>query len=265
MGSEAEVVRLDDVIGLLEAAYPPEAAEPWDAVGLVCGDRAADVRRVMFAVDPVPAVVAEAVAWGADLLVTHHPLLLKPVHSIASDTWKGDILQQLVRSGCALFTAHTNADVARDGVSEVLATALGLSDLRPLRSWPSQASSKVVTFVPPGHGEAVTEALAGIGAGAIGDYIRCAWSVGGTGTFTPQPGANPVIGAVGERTTTEEHRLEMTVPRRLVPAAVAALRAGHPYEEAAIDVYDLAALDCATGPGRIGALQEPTSLVDFVG
>jgi dinuclear metal center YbgI/SA1388 family protein len=123
---------LAEVVGLLEAAYDPRWAQPWDAVGLVCGDPQAPVGRILFAVDPVETVLDEALDWGADLIVTHHPLLLKPVHAVAADTFKGRAVHRLITGGCALFTAHTNADVADPGVSDALAAALGLSVTGPI-------------------------------------------------------------------------------------------------------------------------------------
>jgi dinuclear metal center YbgI/SA1388 family protein len=118
---------------VLEDAYDPAWAESWDAVGLVCGDPDREVGKVMFAVDPVAAVADEALAWGADLLVTHHPLLLRPVHSVAATTPKGRLIHRLITRGVALYTAHTNADVADPGVSDALARAVGLTGpLRPL-------------------------------------------------------------------------------------------------------------------------------------
>lgn len=127
------------VVALLEARYPPSTAEDWDAVGLVTGDPAAPVRKVLFAVDPVAAVIAEAVDWGADLLVTHHPLLLRGVHSIAAGTLKGQAVHSLITSGCALFAAHTNADAAVRGVADALADTLGLVATVPLEPRPGSA------------------------------------------------------------------------------------------------------------------------------
>jgi dinuclear metal center YbgI/SA1388 family protein len=115
------------VIAALEELYPPSWAEPWDAVGLVCGDPDQEVRRVLFAVDPVGAVVDEALAWGADLLVVHHPLLLRGVTGVAATTPKGRLVHRMIRNGLALHTAHTNADVADPGVSDALARAVGLA------------------------------------------------------------------------------------------------------------------------------------------
>ena len=122
-----------DVIDALESWYPPSWAESWDRVGLVLGEPDQPVRRVLLAVDVVPETVAEAVKVDAQLLLAHHPLLLRGVSSVAPTTYKGRIVHQMIRAGVALFVAHTNADVANPGVSDALAARLGLSDLRPLR------------------------------------------------------------------------------------------------------------------------------------
>jgi dinuclear metal center YbgI/SA1388 family protein len=115
-----------DVVAALEAAYPPALAASWDAVGLVCGDPTEPVHRVLIAVDPVAETVAEALERDAQLLVTHHPLLLRGVHGVPADDPKGGLVHRLVRAGVGLFCAHTNADAANPGVSDALAHALGL-------------------------------------------------------------------------------------------------------------------------------------------
>ena len=123
---------LAQVVAALERRYPPTTAEDWDAVGLVCGDPAAPVRRVLWAVDPVEEVVDEAIAADVDLVITHHPLFLSGVHSVAATTAKGRIVHRLIGSGIALYCAHTNADVADPGVSDALADALGVTATRPV-------------------------------------------------------------------------------------------------------------------------------------
>ncbi|MEU8395929.1 Nif3-like dinuclear metal center hexameric protein [Nonomuraea sp. NPDC048892] len=128
---------LTNVIEVLEAAYPPGRAESWDAVGLVSGDPAQEVRRVLLAVDPVAAVAEEALDWGADLIVTHHPLYLRGTTTVAATTPKGRLIRTLIKNDVALYTAHTNADVANPGVSDALARAVGLvGDLVPLKPFP---------------------------------------------------------------------------------------------------------------------------------
>jgi dinuclear metal center YbgI/SA1388 family protein len=132
---------LTEVIARLDAFYDPRLAAPWDAVGLVCGDPDQPVRSVLFAVDPTLAVVDEAVQRGADLLVTHHPLLLKPVHSVAATTPKGRVVHRLLANGVALHVCHTNADGADPGVSDAMADVLGLADVRPLDPDPAPESA----------------------------------------------------------------------------------------------------------------------------
>lgn len=135
-------VTLADVVGVLDRLYDPRWAASWDAVGLVTGDPDQPVRRVMLAVDPVQVVIDEAIAWETDLLVTHHPLLLRGVHGVAATGPKGRAVTDLVRAGVALHVAHTNADVADPGVSDALAGVLGVSGLRPLQVDPSAADGR---------------------------------------------------------------------------------------------------------------------------
>src|ERR1700761_1818171 len=145
---------LAEITAVLEAAYPPDLAEPWDAVGLVCGDPAASVRRGLFGVDPVESVIDEALEWGAGLLVTHHPLLLKPVNGVPATNYKGLAVHKLITGGCGLLTAHTNADLAGRGVSDALAAALGLEVGGPILPLPAARQH--------GHGT-------GLGLGRFGE------------------------------------------------------------------------------------------------
>ena len=254
---------LGAVVAALEGLYPRSWAAPGDPVGLVVGDPAVDVRRIHFAVDPVQTVVDEAIAAGADLLVVHHPLLFRAVHTVAADTPKGRVVHDLISNGIGLYVAHTNADSPPGGVSESMALALGLTDLRPLEPDPSEHLDKLVTFVPHAHTEAVVDALSAAGAGAIGDYERCAFLVEGQGTFRPGAAANPTIGTPGETEVVDEHRVEMVLARSLRGRVVAALRAAHPYEEPAFDVLELASWPGERGTGRIGRVTEPMTLRAF--
>jgi dinuclear metal center YbgI/SA1388 family protein len=129
---EPTTATLADVVDAVHRRYDPATAASWDAVGLVCGDPAAPVRRILVAVDAVGATVHEALASGADLLLTHHPLLFTPVTSVATTTPAGALVHRLIRGGCALLTAHTNADLAREGVSDALAEALGVDGATPV-------------------------------------------------------------------------------------------------------------------------------------
>jgi dinuclear metal center YbgI/SA1388 family protein len=256
------MARLADVVELLHGWYPPETADGWDAVGLAAGDPEADVRRVLLAVDPTLPVAREAAAWDADLLLTHHPLFLRGVHGVAETTPKGRTLAALARTGCGLLTAHTNADHGRPGVSDALARALGLRDVRPLvpRAAPLD---KIVVFAPVGDAEAIRAALADAGAGHVGDYDTVSYSVAGEGRFRPLPGADPAVGTIGELELTDELRIEAVLPRARRTDVVRAVLAAHSYEEVAYDVLELADPGTAdTGVGRIGDVDE-TSLGQY--
>lgn len=153
-----------EVNAVVERLWPLDGAEGWDAPGLTSGDPAAPVHRIHLAVDAVDATVEEAIALGADLLLVHHPLLLRGVTSIAEDRYKGALLARLIRSGCALVAAHTNADVVEDGTSAVLAAALGLDDQRPIRenARPGTGLGRVGTLAAPETLGDLARRLAGI-------------------------------------------------------------------------------------------------------
>ena len=178
-------VRLRDVIEVLDEAYPPQLAQSWDSVGLVCGDPDDALGSVTIAVDATSAVVDEVPDGG--LLLAHHPLLLRGVDTVAASTPKGALVHRLIRSGRSLFTAHTNADSASPGVSDALAQALGITVEAVLEPSPATAGlDKWVIYVPSENADPVRAAVFGAGAGHIGDYSHCSWSVTGIGQFLPQ-------------------------------------------------------------------------------
>lgn len=246
-------MKLADVVAVLERVAPVALAEEWDNVGLLAGDPSAPVARVLVTVDLTPAVVTEAAEAGADLVVAYHPPLFKAVRRIPADApWA-----VATRRGIALYSPHTALDAARGGTNDVLADLCGMDEtrrpLRPLGVGATGGAYKVVTFVPEGHVEALSEALFAAGAGRIGAYERCSFRTPGTGTFFGGEGANPTVGAKGRLETVEELRLEVLVARAHLDAAVTALRRAHPYEEPAFDVVPLAKLgDASLGQGRVG-------------
>src|SRR5439155_171665 len=166
-----EVTSVGEVVAFLERRYPPGWAESWDRVGLVLGEPAAPVRTALLVVDCVPETVDEAVALGADLIVAHHPLLLRGVSSVAPTTYKGRLVHRLIKADIALYTAHTNADVAAPGVSGALAARLGLSSVRPLVPAVDDASRGTgrigVLPSPVALAELAAELTAGLGLRAV--------------------------------------------------------------------------------------------------
>jgi dinuclear metal center YbgI/SA1388 family protein len=256
---------LADVVRILDGLYDPSWADDWDAIGTVTGHPEQPIGKIMFAVDPVQAVIDEALEWGAHLLVVHHPLLLRPVHSVTAKAPKGRIVHDLISNGLALHVCHTNADSPAGGVSEALALTLGLEGSRPLVPADQSALDKIVTFVPHDHVQRLIDALSAAGAGAIGEYDRCAFISTGVGTFRPGPAADPTIGVVGEIAQVDETRLEMVLPRDLRIPVIEALRFAHPYEEPAFDLFEMARLPADRGSGRIGVLAVEQTLRDFAG
>lgn len=257
------MTKLAELVEVLDAAYPPKLAESWDSVGLVCGDPDDTLTRVLFAVDATAEVVDEAIDWRAQALVVHHPLLLRGVDTVAADTPKGALLHRLIRAGCALFTAHTNADSADPGVSDALAVAVGLTVTGPIHPKPAVAVDKWTIQVPTAHTDAVLAALFAAGAGGSGAYRDCAVRVASEGQFRPMPGANPAIGGIGELEVVAEDRIEVVAAPGARTAVLDALRAAHPYEEPAYHVTERAALPSSLGSGRVGELSEPRTLREF--
>ncbi|MFM2438531.1 MAG: hypothetical protein RLZ55_1350 [Actinomycetota bacterium] len=255
---------LADVMAAMERLYPTRLAEGWDAVGLVCGDPERPVRRILVAVDPVAEVVDEALACGADLLITHHPLLLGGVHGVPATTPEGRVVMRLIEAGCALLCAHTNADSANPGVSDALAEALGLRDLLPLQRVPeSERTQLLVVYVPPSHVDAVLDAAAAAGAGQVGDYRRCAFVGPGEGTYDAPPAGRPFIGGPGQRGTALELRVEVLVPAGAARRAVDAVLSAHPYDQPAYVLLAAEDVPRRTGIGRVGVLPGPVSLAGF--
>jgi dinuclear metal center YbgI/SA1388 family protein len=248
------VTTLADCLAVLDGAYDPGWAEDWDAVGLVCGDPDQQVTRVHVAVDPVRSVAQEALHAGAQLLLTHHPLWLRGVHAVSADS----IVNDLIRAGCALLAAHTNADVARPGVNDALLSALGLGPGEVLLG-ATQELDALTVHVPAEARAALHAALAEAGAGRLGDYDRCGFWTTGTGTFRPLAGAAPRIGSVGVEQSVVEDRLELVVPRSARGPVLAALRAQHPYEEPSFALWPLQ-VPADRGLGRVVEVPEPTTV-----
>ena len=241
---------VDQWLRILDGFFPPALAESWDNVGLQVGDRSWETDRVLVALDPTGEVIGEAVEAGCGLLVTHHPLLFRPLERLDLNEATGRAIAAAAAGRLAVVACHTNADAARPGVTDALAEALDLRVTGVLRPSAEEERVKLVTFVPTDATSKVLDTLALAGAGVIGEYTHCSFRVRGTGTFLPSERANPVVGERGALTEVEEDRLEMVLPATRLEAAVQALRAAHPYEEVAYDVYPLVARD-GLGPGRV--------------
>jgi dinuclear metal center YbgI/SA1388 family protein len=248
------------IIGYLDKLAPTRTAAEWDNVGLLLGDRAAEVRRLLTCLTVTPESAAEAVEARAELIVTHHPILFRPVQRLTTDTPEGRVLLPLARAGVAVYSPHTAFDNSSGGINDLLARRLGLADVAPLRRSEGTRQCKVVVFVPDKDLARVSDALFAAGAGQIGQYSECSFRLAGTGTFFGSDATNPTVGQKGRREEVSEWRLEAVCPEENVDSVVAGMRRAHSYEEPAYDVYPLRPVPAQQGEGRLGRLPQPMAL-----
>lgn len=256
-------VRLTDLIGLLNTHYPPGLAEDWDNVGLQVGDPTAEVSRVLICLDAEETTIKEAERVAAQLVISHHPLLYRPLKRLTPGDESGRAVFRAIRSGIAVFSAHTNLDRAADGLNDWLAARLGLEECVPLEEAQRGNFYKLVVFVPGGHEAELLEAVFAAGAGQVGKYDRCSFRCQGTGSFRGSEDTDPYIGQPGSMEETDEFRLETIVPADRLNKVVTRMLKAHPYEEVAYDLIPLANQRRDIGLGRIGRLASPLPLQQF--
>lgn len=256
-------IQMCDIMAAMEKLAPSRLAESWDNPGLACGSPDREVTSVFLALTPTMDVLQRAQAAGCEAVITHHPLLFKPIKSLAETASPARELAFLVRHDMALFSAHTNLDTCEGGVNDVLADLLGLKDRSPLAVTEKQGYYKLRIFVPESHLAALKEALFAAGAGSQGAYDQCAWQVTGQGQFRPKETATPYLGEVGQVEAVAEVVLEVLVSSPALSAVLAAMTEAHPYEEVAYDLIRLEGRSDDLGLGRIGRLPEPVSFKVF--
>lgn len=252
-----------DVTRWLDTFAPSRLAESWDNVGLLWGDPAAVVSRIMTCLTVTPSTAQEAVKERAELIVSHHPVLFKAVKNVRADSPENGMLWDLARAGIAVASPHTSFDNTLGGINDGLARRLGLADVEPLRRTPGASFSKVVVFSPRESREAILAAAFAAGAGRIGAYDECSFTGSGVGSFFGGEGTNPAVGRAGRRETVRELRIELRCMPDQIKEVLAAIRASHPYEEPAIDVYPLRQTPGVEGVGRLGRWTEGKTLRDF--
>ena len=252
-----------DIIKLLEVIAPLHLAESWDNCGLQVGELQWPVKQIRTALDPLPEVVGDAVDSGIDLLVTHHPLIFKPVKQVDFGSDIGDIIYRAAASHLSIYAAHTSLDNAKGGLNDFLAAAIGLENTRPLVPADGDGLYKLAVFVPATHVQAVTDVLAATGAGRIGNYTGCTFRTEGRGTFIPGKNSNPYTGKRDRMNQVTEVRIETVVEKFRLGRIVAAVEAVHPYESMAYDVYPIEAREERMGLGRVGILAGETAMGAF--
>jgi dinuclear metal center YbgI/SA1388 family protein len=254
-----------DLVTYLDRFAPPPTAADWDNVGLLAGDPAGPADRILTCLTVTPEVVAEAVADGAQLVVSHHPVLFRGAKKLTPATPDGRLLLPLLRAGVAVYSPHTAFDNCPGGINDGLCRRLGLTGVQPLRPKPGPGQVKLVVFVPDADLGKVSDAVFAAGAGVIGQYEQCSYRLAGTGTFFGTDATNPTVGEKGRREEVSEWRLEVVVPEGKLPGVLSAMRTAHSYEEPAFDVYPLRSTAGTGGEGRVGTLPAPTRLGELAG
>jgi dinuclear metal center YbgI/SA1388 family protein len=250
-----------DVVAAIDRAAPFRLQMETDNSGLLVGDPAALVRRVLVALDPTPGNVREAAREKAQCLVTHHPIFFpKPMRGLTAETATGAVALEAARAGVAMVAAHTNYDLAAGGLNDILAVKMGLKESAPMAPAALGREYKLVTFLPEEDLDRVEAALFAAGAGRIGDYRECAFRVEGVGSFRGGPTTHPTVGERGRKEFVEEIRLESVVPAGRVEAVVAALREAHSYEEPAFDLIPTDVSAAGAGLGRVGDLDKAVTV-----
>jgi dinuclear metal center YbgI/SA1388 family protein len=247
-----------DIIEYLDQFAPSHLAADWDNVGLLLGDREARCERVMTCLTLTPEVAQEAIQANAKLVVTHHPILFRPVQRLTSDTPEGRMLLSLIQAGVAVYSPHTAFDNTAGGINESLARRLDLVEVAPLRQREGTRQCKIVVFVPDADLARVSDAMFKAGAGQIGEYSRCSFRISGTGTFFGSEATQPTVGQKGRREEVSEWRLEVLCPENLQERVIEAMKRAHSYEEPAYDVYPLQ--PATVGEGRLGRLKKSQTL-----
>ncbi|MCP3952152.1 MAG: Nif3-like dinuclear metal center hexameric protein [Desulfobacterales bacterium] len=251
-----------DIITLIESIAPPHLAESWDNCGLQVGKRQWPVKHIRTALDPLPQVISTAVEDGVDFLITHHPLIFKPVKRVDFGTEQGQIIRRAADGRMAVYAAHTNLDKASGGLNDTLADMLGLAETGPLIPGKGGLKYKLVLFVPIAHVQAVTDVLVATGAGRIGNYSGCTFRSEGLGTFIPGSGTKPYTGTHNRLNEVVEARIEAMVAGADLEKIVVAIQAVHPYESMPYDVYPVETFG-QQGLGRVGTLAAGMELGEF--
>ncbi|OQY06727.1 MAG: Nif3-like dinuclear metal center hexameric protein [Planctomycetales bacterium 4572_13] len=255
-------MKIKEIAQTVEGIAPLGLAQDWDNVGLLIGNPAKNIKNILLTIDTTKAVVEEAKAQKADLILAYHPIIWDGLKRVTADGETAHIYE-LIKSGISVFCIHTALDVAAGGVNDALAGILGIENPKPIGDFvanPAGPQYKIISFVPEKDVNTVANALYEAGAGAIGNYSHCGFQASGTGSFKPLKGSNPTIGKRGEVERVNEIKLEMVVSSGKVAAVIAALRKSHPYETPAFDVFRHCDIENKIGLGRIGELEKPLSM-----
>lgn len=256
-------VPLRDIISALEAFAPLSYQESYDNCGLLTGDKAMTVTGALLCLDCTEDVIDEALQKNCNLVIAHHPVIFGGLKKLTGANYVERTVIKAIRHNIAIYAAHTNFDNVRAGINKKMADKLGLVSQRILA--PKRALlKKLVTFAPADYAGKVKEALFAAGAGNIGNYSECSFSLEGTGTFKGNAHSDPFIGKKGQRSEERETRIEVIFEAFREQMVIQGLLVAHPYEEVAYDLYALDNPYQEVGSGMVGELETPMDARDFL-
>ncbi|ALO14194.1 metal-binding protein [Salinivirga cyanobacteriivorans] len=256
-------MQINELIGFLNKLYPPQFQESYDNSGLLISRDNNEISKALLTLDITPEVMDEAIEVNADLIIAHHPVIFKPLKKIHHKSPVEKIIRKALAHDIAIYSAHTNMDSARGGTNDKLCELLNLKNcevLSPIKDY----LYKLVVFVPEAQANDVRQAIFDAGAGTIGEYDSCSYNLEGKGSFRAGDNTDPYVGEKGKLHFEAETRVETIVPKHLLQQSIDNMKAAHPYEEVAYDVYPLANNFEAAGLGRIGVLENPMSQEEFL-
>jgi len=256
-------MKIAEIIAKLESIAPAFLQEDYDNAGLITGNPADECKGILVSLDATEAVIQEAIDKKCNLVVAHHPIVFRGLKKINGKHYVERAIIKAIKNDIALFAIHTNLDNILTGVNGKIADKIGLIN-RTILAPKQNLLQKLAVFVPQSHHQILMEALFAAGAGGIGEYSECSFSTEGTGTFKAGAGTNPFVGQIGQRHTENEKKVEVIFPVWLRNKILQAMRAAHPYEEIAYDLYNLANTYQETGSGIIGKLSKPMEESEFL-
>lgn len=257
-------MKIKEITEVLERLAPPALQESYDNAGLITGNPGAEINSALITLDVTEAVLDEAIEAGCGLVISHHPVIFKPLKSLTGRNVTERMVIKAVENRIALYGIHTNLDNITSGVNSMIAAKIGLKDLKILQPLKG-VLKKLVTFCPVDHADKVRAGLFGAGAGVIGNYDSCSYNLEGYGSFRAGVGADPFVGEINKIHFEKEVRIETIFPGYLEKKLLAALFESHPYEEVAYDIYPLDNEYPLAGAGMSGELPEPVPEEDFFG
>lgn len=256
-------MQLKQIISALESWAPKSDAEDFDNVGLLVGNPSAEINKALVTLDVTDEVMQEALDKEADLIITFHPLIFKGIKRLSGKSRVERLVVKAIQNNIAIYAIHTNLDAQLDGVNGRICQQLGLKNNQILMP-KNDNLNKLVFFVPHKQAEKVKDAIFATGAGTIGNYAECSFSLKGEGTFMPVGSADPALGELNVRHTEPETKVEILIQNHQVGAALKAMRDAHPYEEVAYDLIALNNADQTKGMGQIGEFETPMDEESFL-